>query len=118
MTEDRVGVEGPLLHALRIAAVLGLTEVSYRLLEQPIRTGRVLSAPRARLSMAATASVLAVGAFVVPGLADPAPVDFASAQEHLDEAVSRPPATAPPSRSAEHTSELQSLMRISYAVFC
>src|SRR3546814_5974018 len=26
--------------------------------------------------------------------------------------------TAPPSRSEEHTSELQSLMRISYAVFC
>src|SRR3546814_6654293 len=25
---------------------------------------------------------------------------------------------APPSRSEEHTSELQSLMRISYAVFC
>src|SRR3546814_8899451 len=27
-------------------------------------------------------------------------------------------ATADPSRSEEHTSELQSLMRISYAVFC
>src|SRR3546814_5931343 len=26
--------------------------------------------------------------------------------------------TAPPRRSEEHTSELQSLMRISYAVFC
>src|SRR3546814_8518453 len=26
--------------------------------------------------------------------------------------------TAPPPRSEEHTSELQSLMRISYAVFC
>src|SRR3546814_4909980 len=26
--------------------------------------------------------------------------------------------SAPPSRSEEHTSELQSLMRISYAVFC
>src|SRR3546814_1581003 len=26
--------------------------------------------------------------------------------------------TAPPARSEEHTSELQSLMRISYAVFC
>src|SRR3546814_3022645 len=31
----------------------------------------------------------------------------------------RPAAPAPPnSRSEEHTSELQSLMRISYAVFC
>src|SRR3546814_5437927 len=28
------------------------------------------------------------------------------------------PADPPPSRSEEHTSELQSLMRISYAVFC
>src|SRR3546814_9011131 len=28
------------------------------------------------------------------------------------------PADAPPRRSEEHTSELQSLMRISYAVFC
>src|SRR3546814_7323284 len=27
-------------------------------------------------------------------------------------------ASAPPDRSEEHTSELQSLMRISYAVFC
>src|SRR3546814_5161614 len=29
-----------------------------------------------------------------------------------------PPDTFPPMRSEEHTSELQSLMRISYAVFC
>src|SRR3546814_2668923 len=29
-----------------------------------------------------------------------------------------PSARAPPRRSEEHTSELQSLMRISYAVFC
>src|SRR3546814_5561173 len=28
------------------------------------------------------------------------------------------PGAAPPDRSEEHTSELQSLMRISYAVFC
>src|SRR3546814_10549231 len=28
------------------------------------------------------------------------------------------PVAAPPHRSEEHTSELQSLMRISYAVFC
>src|SRR3546814_5716618 len=29
-----------------------------------------------------------------------------------------PPSLQPPQRSEEHTSELQSLMRISYAVFC
>src|SRR3546814_9673487 len=37
-----------------------------------------------------------------------------------DDAVARPHAEAPDlvARSEEHTSELQSLMRISYAVFC
>src|SRR3546814_2365879 len=30
----------------------------------------------------------------------------------------RPPSSGAPDRSEEHTSELQSLMRISYAVFC
>src|SRR3546814_7563211 len=32
--------------------------------------------------------------------------------------VRRPPSTCTAMRSEEHTSELQSLMRISYAVFC
>src|SRR3546814_4955422 len=32
--------------------------------------------------------------------------------------IAAPQASARPSRSEEHTSELQSLMRISYAVFC
>src|SRR3546814_13446782 len=40
MTADRVGVEGPLLHALRIAAVRGPQEVCTRLLEHPPRPGR------------------------------------------------------------------------------
>src|SRR3546814_4558011 len=33
-------------------------------------------------------------------------------------AIAKPHDGAPPLRSEEHTSELQSLMRISYAVFC
>src|SRR3546814_8216691 len=36
----------------------------------------------------------------------------------LDEPVVAPPPVAEPDRSEEHTSELQSLMRNSYAVFC
>src|SRR3546814_3838020 len=38
------------------------------------------------------------------------------ALDNLEE--ERRPASGDPSRSEEHTSELQSLMRISYAVFC
>src|SRR3546814_1517143 len=56
----------------------------------------------------------------------PAPVEIVTIAEPLplpgqlmpvDERRS-PPEPADPSRSEEHTSELQSLMRISYAVFC
>src|SRR3546814_7702983 len=41
-------------------------------------------------------------------------------QQHVQAAVVRHPqvAVVPVQRSEEHTSELQSLMRISYAVFC
>src|SRR3546814_3714317 len=46
----------------------------------------------------------------------------AAAAHRLRTAISRdtpqPPARRRPPRSEEHTSELQSLMRISYAVFC
>src|SRR3546814_2187626 len=37
---------------------------------------------------------------------------------HLDAGAKRVLVSAPADRSEEHTSELQSLMRISYAVFC
>src|SRR3546814_99364 len=40
------------------------------------------------------------------------------AEHRQAEAASEPVAAVQPARSEEHTSELQSLMRISYAVFC
>src|SRR3546814_7488142 len=45
---------------------------------------------------------------------------MAISQSGIDDAPPIPGVTcfAPPMRSEEHTSELQSLMRISYAVFC
>src|SRR3546814_9764102 len=48
------------------------------------------------------------------------PVDARAVAPHPDARTCRgTPAVQPPSsRSEEHTSELQSLMRISYAVFC
>src|SRR3546814_1273643 len=63
---------------------------------------------------------------LAPNLSDCNVVDFAKRQrinEHarFPESVSpeaHSPTSEPHSRSEEHTSELQSLMRISYAVFC
>src|SRR3546814_14650851 len=52
------------------------------------------------------------------------PVQFAaqpfraSVTKRLPKAVGENPEATPPMRSEEHTSELQSLMRTSYAVFC
>src|SRR3546814_10225612 len=42
---------------------------------------------------------------------------FQTQQDRSDQSLA-PPVTAARHRSEEHTSELQSLMRISYAVFC
>src|SRR3546814_9916358 len=65
----------------------------------------------------------------VPGLSELAGIWPSAGARHLlfCRTCLRPPAGRPgaallvagkPGRSAEHTSELQSLMRISYAVFC
>src|SRR3546814_10380235 len=45
-------------------------------------------------------------------------MDFVTAPSHAPSGGARPIAPEKYERSEEHTSELQSLMRISYAVFC
>src|SRR3546814_6101852 len=49
-------------------------------------------------------------------LVDHQPLDVAG--RHRDRPAAEPPQVVEAGRSEEHTSELQSLMRISYAVFC
>src|SRR3546814_1969829 len=51
------------------------------------------------------------------GAADSTAAGFATAQQ-LDHRLAPSPRAGHARRSEEHTSELQSLMRISYAVFC
>src|SRR3546814_1560605 len=46
------------------------------------------------------------------------PKEAKAIQKNLNEAQKRFNQIGPPPRSEEHTSELKSLMRISYAVFC
>src|SRR3546814_9809561 len=58
------------------------------------------------------AGVVALGGWLAAGTA------LAQASETLPMGVPGPDAGATEDRSEEHTSELQSLMRISYAVFC
>src|SRR3546814_8120689 len=52
------------------------------------------------------------------GREEPGPRPYPSAPPHGDAALDQPEQRIRDERSEEHTSELQSLMRISYAVFC
>src|SRR3546814_2134397 len=60
---------------------------------------------------------IVAGRVFEPYLADPPPGEIAKGHGHVDPAPGLFD-DAHASRSEEHTSELQSLMRISYAVFC
>src|SRR3546814_8111270 len=53
-----------------------------------------------------------------PKDADPATIPFLDAMGSLEEIFARQKFAEKMDKSEEHTSELQSLMRISYAVFC
>src|SRR3546814_2873880 len=64
--------------------------------------------PSMKLTSARTGLFLAISALLAP----------ASALAQQAQAEPQAPATEQAARSEEHTSELQSLMRISYAVFC
>src|SRR3546814_1020060 len=74
------------------------------------------SGPRGTL---AVVEILLVDLEVPHVVAAPAPVgdDVAHLPPHL-RGLERHPMAGAAARSEEHTSELQSLMRISYAVFC
>src|SRR3546814_3791441 len=63
-------------------------------------------------------SVTSAKLFVVAPGDGPARQDFTIAVRALDDDPRGDRETIPFDRSEEHTSELQSLMRISYAVFC
>src|SRR3546814_7292393 len=92
------------------------------------RTGLLVVFCLLALSIISTASAQTVNAGTT---AEPAPIlpddEFEERLPSLDAdaftarpaptTAEDPPALAEPLRSAEHTSELQSLMRISYAVF-
>jgi peptidoglycan/LPS O-acetylase OafA/YrhL len=100
LTADRTHLDGLALHAVRWGVVLALAEVSFRALEWPVRTGRVLTPSMARVGAGAAVAALAVVAVVVAHLA-PAPlIDFAAAADRVG---STTPITAPRSASGQST---------------
>jgi peptidoglycan/LPS O-acetylase OafA/YrhL len=90
LTPSRTGLDGVALAAMRVAVSLVLADVSTRLFEEPIRTGRRLRRPVVLVAYPVTALVLVVAVIVTTTSID-APATYAFANEHRAELQS--PAT-------------------------
>src|SRR3546814_1380861 len=90
------------LHNLNDAASLGLALFARRISRRPAHKGMTFGYSRAEV----IAALINLVTLIIVGL------------YLVYEAIARVFAPEPIARSEEHTSELQSLMRISYAVFC
>ena len=67
LTPERLGVEGWVLFTLRTAISLGLAELSYRMVEAPVRERRLVRSGRAWLTVPAAVAVVAGAIAAVPG---------------------------------------------------
>src|SRR3546814_4531335 len=104
MTEDLLG---PL--ADKLAPEFVTPVVTYLAHEECSVSGEVYSVAGGKVSR------VFVG--VTPGFVD-SELSAESVRDNLDQIRAEDGYAVPTSRSEEHTSELQSLMRTSYAVFC
>jgi peptidoglycan/LPS O-acetylase OafA/YrhL len=94
----RTGLDGAPLLAVRVATTIGLAVLSYRYLEQPIRSGRRLVGWRPRIvAPVALATVVAVTVLATADVPPPSIV-FAAAT-----VSAAPPAPAPPAAAARAT---------------
>lgn len=103
LTPERTLLDGAPLAALRVGLSLGAAELSYRILEEPIRSGRRLVPVRARVALAAGVAAVVVAALVA-GTTAPAvstTLAFGDAPALIAPSVrpTLPPDTAPPAAS-------------------
>lgn len=93
LTAGRTGFRGPALLAARVAAMAALTLVSYRLVEQPVRRGR-LPRPVARVAAPAGAVAVAVGLVLATVGGQPPPAYAVAGPPGPDVTVPEAPAGA------------------------
>jgi peptidoglycan/LPS O-acetylase OafA/YrhL len=107
LTPDRTGLDGVALFVLRCAVTIGLSVLSYRFLEQPIRQGRALTGWRAAL--APPVAIACIVAAVIPLAAGGAAASSAFADNSTTvtlpprsttAAATTPATSAPPSTVA------------------
>ena len=96
LDENRTGLSGWALFAVRVAATLAVSLLSYRFLEMPIRRGSRLFGRRPVLLAPFAAGAIAVSVVAI-SITAPAPaVDFESAQERLSQITTNNPPPPPP----------------------
>ncbi len=76
LSPEHTGLDGLPLLLLRLAAALGLADVSYRFFEQPIRRGRALTAWRPWVAAPASAGALVAGLWLVTARAADEALEF------------------------------------------
>ncbi len=96
LTPERVGIDGTALVVLQLSVTIALAWVSLRLLERPVRTGRLLHGATARLAAPIGIAAMAVcGFFVTSSLTTPANLDFSAAAEAVNVGRADAPSAAP-----------------------
>jgi len=93
LDEDRLDMDGPALFAVRMAVTTVMTVVSYRLVEQPIRRGRLF--PGNRIWIAAVAGMGVVAALALLGTRNPPQIAYGDVRPTIG-AVSVVTAPPPP----------------------
>jgi peptidoglycan/LPS O-acetylase OafA/YrhL len=84
LDEENTGLGPWPLLVLRLAVTFGISWLSYRYLEQPIREGRRLNTPRSLRLAPVAAVAIVLGAFVVTIDPPAPPIDFAEAETQLE----------------------------------
>jgi peptidoglycan/LPS O-acetylase OafA/YrhL len=85
LTPERTGLDGTLLVLFQAAVTIALAIVSYKLLERPIRTGKLLRGTGARVAAPFGIAAMALTGFLITNtLSTPTHLDFADAAEAVN----------------------------------
>ncbi len=104
LNEQRTGLEGGMLFALRTSVTIGVAVLSYRYVEMPVRRGEKLFGTRAVRLIPWVAGAVAASVIAITVTAPKPLIDFAAAQSELERATAElqgPTATSGPEAGGE-----------------
>ena len=94
LSPERTGLDGWALFALRVTATLTVSQLSYTLLETPIRTARALSGRRAALALPAAMVTVVLAVTATAGGGSDGAIDLDGAAKEMAELEAQAPNAA------------------------